>query len=95
VPYGARFSPWPAFASVIPPATPKAPTCFPPEVTAPLNATLVRALDEAELSRALTAATTALMAELALVDATLAAPLAPVLDHLRVASNPSPPSQAA
>ncbi|MFF5294566.1 hypothetical protein [Paractinoplanes globisporus] len=52
---------------------------LPPDVTAPLNATLVRTLDHAELTRALGAATTALIAEIALVDAPLAARLSPVL----------------
>lgn len=52
---------------------------LPAEVTAPLDATLVRALDQAELTRALTAATTALIAEIELADPALAARLAPVL----------------
>lgn len=58
------------------------------EVTAPLNTTLVRALDEAELTRALSAATAALIGELALADAALAARLASILSHLRVDSRP-------
>lgn len=52
---------------------------LPAEVTAPLNDTLVRALEEAELGRALDAAASALLAELALVDPALAGRLAPVL----------------
>jgi len=52
---------------------------LPAEVTAPLTATLVRALEEAELTRALDAATVALIAELALVDQPLADRLGPVL----------------
>jgi hypothetical protein len=55
---------------------------LPAEVTAPLNATLVGALDEAELGRALDAATSALIAEISLVDPALAGRLAPILgDH--------------
>jgi hypothetical protein len=56
---------------------------LPSDVTAPLHATLVRSLDEAELARALTAATTALIAELTLVDPALAARLSPLLDEIR------------
>lgn len=52
---------------------------LPADVTAPLHATLVRVLDEAELGRALDAATSALLAELGLVDPALADRLAPVL----------------
>ncbi|MEU1395643.1 hypothetical protein ABZ403_06185 [Micromonospora zamorensis] len=52
-------------------------------MTAPLNHTLVRALDEAELTPALTAATAALIAELTLADAALAARLAATLSDLR------------
>ncbi|MEU8086742.1 hypothetical protein AB0B57_24410 [Micromonospora sp. NPDC049101] len=62
---------------------------LPPDVTAPLNATLVRALDEAELTRALRAAAAALIAELALADASLAARLACTLNDLRVDGQPS------
>lgn len=61
---------------------------LPSEVTAPLNSTLVRALDEAELTRALSAATAALIAELTLADAALAARLASILSDLRVDSRP-------
>ncbi|MEV7985419.1 hypothetical protein [Micromonospora sp. NPDC085948] len=61
---------------------------LPTAVTAPLNTTLVRALDEAELTRALTAATAALIAELALADAALAARLASTLSDLRDDANP-------
>jgi hypothetical protein len=52
---------------------------LPAEVTAPLEATLVRVLEEAELGRALRAATSALVAEIALVDPALADRLAPIL----------------
>jgi hypothetical protein len=52
---------------------------LPAEVTAPLTATLVRALDEAELTRALDAATSALITEIAIVDHHLAGRLAPIL----------------
>ena len=57
-------------------------------MTAPLTATLVRALDEAELTRALGAATAALVAELTLADAALAARLAAALGDLRADSGP-------
>ncbi|MEU8332810.1 hypothetical protein [Micromonospora sp. NPDC048839] len=60
---------------------------LPTEVTAPLNATLVRALDEAELTRALSAATAALITEVALADAALAARLAATLSDLRDDAN--------
>lgn len=52
---------------------------LPEEVTGPLAGTLVRTLDEAELRRALAAATAALAAELARTDPALAARLAPTL----------------
>ncbi|GAA2622274.1 hypothetical protein GCM10010399_61880 [Dactylosporangium fulvum] len=52
---------------------------LPAEVAAGLEATLVRTLDEAELRRALAAATAALSAELTRTDPALAARLAPVL----------------
>ncbi|MEV6844013.1 hypothetical protein [Actinoplanes sp. NPDC051411] len=52
---------------------------LPADVTTPLTATLVHALNQAELTRALSAATSSLLAELTLVDQTLAARLAPVL----------------
>lgn len=52
---------------------------LPADVTAPLTATLVRTLDEAELTRALAAATSALVAEIALVDPALSGRLAPIL----------------
>ncbi|MFI6784886.1 hypothetical protein [Micromonospora sp. NPDC050276] len=61
---------------------------LPAEVTASLNTTLVRALEGAELTRALSAATAALTAELALADAALAARLASALSDLRVDSPP-------
>ncbi|MGC4809762.1 hypothetical protein ACLQ29_04430 [Micromonospora sp. DT228] len=56
---------------------------LPAEVSASLNTTLVRALDEAELTRALTAATAALIAEVTLTDAALATRLASTLRALR------------
>ncbi|WP_433127133.1 hypothetical protein ACQPWW_29885 [Micromonospora sp. CA-240977] len=62
---------------------------LPPEVTAPLHTTLVRTLDETELTRALSAATTALIAEVALADAAFAARLAETLGGLYVDSRPS------
>ncbi|HKT02653.1 MAG TPA: nucleotidyltransferase domain-containing protein [Rugosimonospora sp.] len=58
---------------------------LPPELTAPLEATLVRALDGAELTRALRAATTAFAEELPRTDPALAARLHPVLTELSTA----------
>lgn len=55
---------------------------LPAELTAPLEATLVRSLDEAELRRALDAAASALAAELERTDPALAARLRPMLDEL-------------
>jgi predicted nucleotidyltransferase len=55
---------------------------LPAEVTAPLEDALVRSLDEAELWRALKAATTALQAELARADPGLAARLRRMLTDL-------------
>jgi hypothetical protein len=55
---------------------------LPDEVTVPLEATLVRALDQAELHRALIAATDALSAELARTDPALADRLRPALTEL-------------
>jgi hypothetical protein len=52
---------------------------LPGAVTAPLTSTLVRSLDEAELVRALAAATSALTTELSLVDPALSDRLAPIL----------------
>jgi hypothetical protein len=52
---------------------------LPGDVTAPLAATLVRVLDEAELVRALDAATRALLTEIAHVDPALSGRLAPIL----------------
>ena len=52
---------------------------LPPELTGPLEQTLVRSLEGAELRRALAAATAALAAELERADAALAARLRPVL----------------
>ncbi|MEU7590245.1 hypothetical protein AB0A95_28620 [Micromonospora sp. NPDC049230] len=62
---------------------------LPPDVTAPLDATLVRALHDAELTRALRAATAALLAELTLADPSLAARLAATLNDLRPDGQPS------
>jgi hypothetical protein len=56
---------------------------LPPEVTGPLEAALVRSLDEAELHRALSAATAALTAELERTDTSLAARLQPMLEELK------------
>jgi len=55
---------------------------LPHELTAPLEKTLVRSLDEAELRRALEAATTALAAELAHTAPDLTARLRPMLSEL-------------
>jgi len=55
---------------------------LPRELTAPLESTLVRSLDESELRRALAAATAAFGAELERTDAALAARLLPTLDEL-------------
>ena len=54
---------------------------LPANVTTPLTATLVRSLDEAELTRALDAATSTLLTEVALVDPPLAARLTPILSE--------------
>jgi hypothetical protein len=53
---------------------------LPPELTAPLEGTLVRSLDEAELRRGLAAAAAALITELERTDSALAARLRPLLD---------------
>ena len=58
---------------------------LPPELTRPLEATLVRSLDEAELQRALAAAAAALSAELERVEPVLAARLRPVLAGIAAA----------
>jgi len=55
---------------------------LPPELTGPLEGTLVRSLDEAELRRTLGAAVTALAEELGRSDPALAAKLAPMLRSL-------------
>jgi hypothetical protein len=55
---------------------------LPAELTAPLEATLVRSLDSAELNRALAAAIAALAAELERTDPALAAGLRPMLSEL-------------
>ncbi len=55
---------------------------LPSELTAPLEATLVRSLDDAELFRALVAATEALATELEQTDAALAERLKPMLSEL-------------
>jgi hypothetical protein len=52
---------------------------LPPELTAPLEATLLRSLDEAELRRALAAAAGAFADELERTDAPVAAALKPML----------------
>jgi predicted nucleotidyltransferase len=59
------------------------------EVTAPLEATLVRSFDEAELRRALAAGTTALAAELDRTDTDLGARLRPLLEELGESPRPS------
>ncbi len=51
-----------------------------PELTAPLEETLVRSLDEDELRRALAAAAVALVAELERTDSALAARLRPTIE---------------
>jgi predicted nucleotidyltransferase len=61
---------------------------LPPEVTAPLEATLVRSLDEAELRRALAAAGSALTAELERTEPALSALLSPMLEELTVPGAP-------
>jgi len=55
---------------------------LPPELTAPLEETLVCSLDEDELRRALDAAAAALVAELERADSALAARLRPTLEAL-------------
>jgi hypothetical protein len=55
---------------------------LPPELTAPLEETLVRSLDEDELRRALAAAAFALVAELERTDSALAARLRPTIEAL-------------
>jgi hypothetical protein len=55
---------------------------LPAELTAPLEATLVRSLDATELRRALSAAVAALAAELGRTDPDLAARLVPMLSEL-------------
>jgi hypothetical protein len=56
---------------------------LPADVVAPLDATLVRRIEEAELYRALTAATAALTTELGRTDPALASRLGPLLAELR------------
>lgn len=56
---------------------------LPRELTAPLESTLVRSLDEAELRRALAASTEGLIAELERSDSALAARLRPLLEELK------------
>lgn len=65
---------------------------LPADVTTPLTTTLVRALNQAELTRALNAATSALIAEVALTDAALAAQLTLALGDLLADSQPPEPS---
>lgn len=55
---------------------------LPPQLTAPLQATLVRSLEETELRRALTAAAAALAVELDRTDPALAGRLRPMLTEL-------------
>ncbi|MCG5463818.1 nucleotidyltransferase domain-containing protein [Micromonospora sp. MED01] len=55
---------------------------LPPDITGPLETTLVRSTDETELRRALAAAATALTAELTRTDPTLADRLHPILSEL-------------
>ena len=55
---------------------------LPLEVTAPLEATLVRSLDPSELGRAFGAATAALISEIRFVDQALASRLEPILRDL-------------
>jgi hypothetical protein len=55
---------------------------LPPELLAPIEATLVRSLDEEELRRALDAAVAGLVAELERTDPALAASLRPTLEAL-------------
>jgi hypothetical protein len=57
---------------------------LPAQLTAPLEATLVRSLDEAELRRALASAVAALTAELDRTDPALAAPTAPGAGRTRL-----------
>jgi hypothetical protein len=57
---------------------------LPSELTAPLEATLVRSLDEDELRRALAAAAVALATELERTDPALAARLQPTLEALTI-----------
>jgi hypothetical protein len=59
---------------------------LPAELTVPLEAALVRSLDEAELRRALAAAVGALAQELERTDADLAARLRPTIDEVRARS---------
>jgi hypothetical protein len=54
---------------------------LPHELTAPLEATLVRAIDEPEMRRALAAAAGALAAELERTDPGLASRLRPVMEE--------------
>lgn len=68
---------------------------LPPEVTGPLDAALVRSLDEAELRRALGAAATALEAELGRSEPDLAARLWPMLAELPRVEPREPPDPAA
>ncbi|MDQ2806836.1 MAG: hypothetical protein M3Z04_07955 [Chloroflexota bacterium] len=65
---------------------------LPPDVTATLAATLVRALDAAELRRALAAATACFIRELAAWDAALCARLTPLLQEFGA---PQPPFDVA
>jgi len=65
-----------------PPRFAKGADLLPPGISEPLKGTLVRSLDVGELSRALSAAAAALVAELELTDPELAARLQPTLIEL-------------
>jgi hypothetical protein len=65
---------------------------LPAAVTAPLTSTLVRVLDEAELLRALHAATSALTTEISLVDPALSSRLAPILSARLTGDDPPAPT---
>ncbi|MET8092262.1 hypothetical protein [Micromonospora sp. NPDC005220] len=66
---------------------------LPGEITGPLETTLVRSIDEPELRRALSAAVTALTAELARTDPTLADRLRPILTDLAATVRPPQSSE--
>jgi hypothetical protein len=68
---------------------------LPPELTAPVEATLVRSLDETELRRTLDAVAAALAAELERTDPPLAARLRPMLAELAAPEPGRSPTRAA